>query len=158
MKIGSVSLIAALLVTASLSPVLASQADDTTIIIVGNTPGVTPFISHVSLNASDTSVLRSIQFTIIPKAGSVTRALSGAYSRGYLTERGFLQPTSGNILLPVYGLYAGFNNAVVLTYNFNDGSSRQANTAITTASFTHPCGSRQSHGFAAEDERHHPEL
>jgi hypothetical protein len=140
MKIYSVSLIVALLVAASLHPVMASQADDTTIIIVGNTAGVTPFISQVTLNASDTSVLKSIQFTIVPKAGSVTRALSGTYSHGYLTERGFLQAGSGDIFLPVYGLYSGFNNTVTLTYHFNDGSSKQANTTITTASFTHPCG------------------
>ena len=140
MKTESVSLIVALLVAASLHPVMASQADDTTIIIVGNTAGVTPFISRVTLNASNTSVLKSIQFTIVPKAGSVTRALSGIYSKGYLIERGFLQPGSRDISLPVFGLYSGFNNAVTLTYHFNDGSSKQANTTITTASFTHPCG------------------
>ena len=140
MKICSVGLIVALLVAAPLHPVMASQADDTIIIIVGNTPGVTPFISRVTLNVSDTSVLKSIQFTIAPKAGSVTRALSGTYSKGYLTERGFLQPGSNDVFLPVYGLYSGFNNSVTLTYRFNDGSSTQASTSITTASFTHPCG------------------
>ena len=134
------SFIVALLGAASLHSVVASQADDTTIIIVGNTAGVTPFISQVTLNVSDTSVLKSIQFTIAPKAGSVTRALSGTYSKGYLIERGFLQPGSSDIFLPVYGLYSGFNNSVTLTYRFNDGSSKQASTTITTASFTHPCG------------------
>jgi hypothetical protein len=139
-KTKSASLFVALLVAASLQPVMADQADDTTIIIVGNTPGVTPFISRVTLNASNTAVLKSIQLTIVPKAGSVTRALSGIYSKGYLIERGFLQPGSRDISLPVFGLYSGFNNAVTLTYYFNDGSSKQANTTITTASFTHPCG------------------
>jgi len=139
-KTNSVTLIVALLVAASLHPVMASQAGDTTIVIVGNTAGVTPFISHVTLNASDTSVLKSIQFTIVPKAGSVTRPISGSYSRGYLIGRGFLQPGSGDISLPVYGLYSGVNNTVTLTYFFNDGSSEQATTSITTASFTHPCG------------------
>src|SRR5713101_2955576 len=81
----------------------ASQADDTTITIAGQTAGPTPFISQLTLTASDTTVLKSIQFTITPKIGSVTRPLSGNYSHDYLVSRGFIQPPSGEIFLPVYG-------------------------------------------------------
>ena len=140
MKTFFASLVVVLLVAAPIQNVRATQADDTTIVIVGNTAGVTPFISLVTLHASDTTVLKNIQFTISPKAGSVTRALSGTYSKDYLIQRGFLQAGSGDISLPVYGLYSGFNNTVTLTYHFNDGSSKQANTTIATENFTHPCG------------------
>jgi hypothetical protein len=116
----------------------ASQADDTTIRITGQTAGVTPFISKLTLAVSNTSVLKSIQFMITPKPGSVTRPLSGTYSNDYLVSRGFEQPPE--ILLPVYGLYAGYTNTVGLTYRFLDGSSKQANTRITTATFDDPCG------------------
>src|SRR6266568_8189932 len=113
----------------------ATQADDTTITITAQTAGATPFISQLTLTASDTTVIKSIQFTITPKAGSVTRPLSGTYSHDYLVSRGFLQPPSEEIFLPVYGLYAGFANTVSLTYYFLDGSSKQASTTITTAVF-----------------------
>ena len=140
MKTLRASLVLLLLGFSTLPQARAGQADDTTITIVGNTPGVTPFISQVTLNASDTSNLKAIQFTIAPKAGSVTRPLSGKYARSYLIQRGFLQAGSGNIVIPVYGLYAGINNPVTLRYYFNDGSSSQGTTTITTASYTHPCG------------------
>ena len=42
-------------------------------------------------------------------------------------------------MLPVYGLYAGYNNTVTLIYRFIDGSSKQANFTITTAAFDDPC-------------------
>src|SRR5262249_13509527 len=42
----------------------ASQADDTTITITGQTAGATPFISKLTLNVSNTTVLKSIQFAI----------------------------------------------------------------------------------------------
>ena len=58
----------------------ASQADDTTITITGHTAGVTPFISKLTLQVSNTTVLKSIQFAIDPKPGSVTRPLSGTYA------------------------------------------------------------------------------
>ena len=58
----------------------ANQADDTLIRITGHTPGATPFISKVTLAVSNTSALKSIQFTVAPKPGSVTRPLSGTYA------------------------------------------------------------------------------
>jgi hypothetical protein len=42
----------------------ATQADDTTIRITGHAAGATPFISKLTLDVSNTSVLKSIQFTI----------------------------------------------------------------------------------------------
>jgi len=114
-----------------------TQADDTTIRIINQTQGVTPFINKVTLDVSDTSVLKSIQFTVIPKPGSVTRPLSGTYSNEYLVSRGFEHPPE--VILPVYGLYDGYNNTVKLTYRFLDGSSKQVNTTITTTVFNDPC-------------------
>ena len=67
----------------------ASQADDTTITITGHTAGATPFISKLTLEVSNTTVLKSIQFAIDPKPGSVTRPLSGTYANDYLVSRGF---------------------------------------------------------------------
>src|SRR5215467_16125596 len=110
----------------------ASQADDTTITITGQTAGTTPFISKLTLNVSDTTVVKSIQFTIDPKPGSVTRPLSGTYSNDYLLSRGFEQPPPATtVTLPVYGLYDGYTNTVRLTYLFMDGSSKQDSTTIT---------------------------
>src|SRR5436190_11073376 len=119
---------------------VSNQADDTIIRIVGYTPGVTPFISNLHLTANDTSVLKSIQFKITPKPGSVTRPLSGTYGNRYLVDRGFENPQTGEIMFPVYGLYDGYKNTVHLTYGFMDGSSKQANFTITTATFHDPCG------------------
>src|SRR6266403_3048478 len=116
----------------------ANQADDTTITITGHTAGVTPFISRLTLAVSNTTVLKSIQFTIDPKPGSVTRPLSGTYANDYLVRRGYEHPP--DIILPVFGLYDGYTNIVRLTYRFMDGSSKQAVTAVTTATFDDPCG------------------
>ncbi len=116
----------------------ASQADDTTITITGHTAGATPFISKLTLAVSNTTVLKSIQFAIDSKPGSVTRPLSGTYGNDYLVRRGFEHPPE--IILPVFGLYAGYTNIVKLTYRFLDGSSKQAVTAVTTTTFNDPCG------------------
>lgn len=118
----------------------ATQADDTTITIAGTTAGVTPFISQVHLIASDSSVVKSIQFTISPKPDSITRPLSGTFTRSYLLEAGYLMEASQDIYLPVYGLYHSYANSITLTYTFNDGSSKAESTTITTATFDDTCG------------------
>src|SRR5205823_10057648 len=123
------------------SPIAGSnQADDTTITINGYTPGVTPFIAYVNLTASDTTVLKSIQFSIDRKPGSVTRPISATYANFYLIDRGFENQQTGEITLPVYGLYDGYANLVTLTYRFFDGSSSQANITIGTPSYDDTCG------------------
>jgi arylsulfate sulfotransferase len=116
----------------------ATQADDTIITIDGHTAGATPFLSQLTLSVSDTTSIKSIQFTITPKPGSATRPLSATYSNSYLTERGNIG--TGMIFLPVYGLYDDYTNSVTLTYSFNDGSSKQNSTTITTTTFDDPCG------------------
>ena len=118
----------------------ASQADDTTITIVETTAGATPFISQVHLTASNSDVLRAIQFIVAPKSGSVTRPLSATYKRSYLLDRGYLIEGATDIYLPVWGLYAGLTNTVTLSYYFADGSFKQDMTSITTDAFTDSCG------------------
>ena len=113
----------------------ATYADDTTIRIGGFTAGITPFNGKLAIDVSNTSVLKSIQFTIDPKPGSFARPLSGTYSNSYLVSLGFENPHTGNVLLPIYGLYAGRANTLRLTYSFVDGSSKQAPTTVTTAAF-----------------------
>ncbi len=139
MRACSLFIVAAVLTLTS-RHVVASQADDTMITISGQTTGATPFLSQLTLTVSDTSVLNSIQFAITPKAGSVTRTLSGTYSNDYLVSRGYEQPPATQVFLPIYGLYADYTNTVTLTYRFLDGSSKQDSTTITTAAFDDPCG------------------
>src|SRR5215471_10422272 len=106
MKTCSIIISAGLMVLTHLAG--ANEADDTTITITGHTAGVTPFISNLTLDVSNTAVLKSIQFAIDGKPGSVTRPLSGTYGNDYLLSREFEQPPPATtVIVPVYGLYAG---------------------------------------------------
>jgi hypothetical protein len=129
----------AILLLFSAPMIRASDADDNPITIQGSNAGSTPFLSQLDLSINDPSVIQSITFTVVPKAGSVTRPLSATYSADYLSDRGDLQD-DGQIYLPLYGLYPGYANTVALTYRFVDGSESAATTAITTAPFDDPCG------------------
>ncbi|MBA2744459.1 MAG: aryl-sulfate sulfotransferase [Chthoniobacterales bacterium] len=117
----------------------ANQATETRITITSQTAGATPFINKVQLSVSDMSALKAIRFTIQPKPGSVTRALSAVYFKTYLAGRGYVDEADGKINVPVFGLYDGYSNTVNLTYFFTDGSNTGVSTTIPTAPFEDAC-------------------
>ena len=110
------------------------------VMITGQTAGPTPFISDLQLSASPPDSIKSIKFQIAPKTGSVTRPLAATYSSQYLTKRGYYNSQTGAILLPVFGLYDNYANAVTLTYVFTDNSSQQAGVVVSTSAFNDTCG------------------
>ncbi len=91
---------------------------------VGNvklSEGPTPFISFVQTEVSDIANFRFAQFQIQPKKGSVTRPIKARYARAYLEARGYFNPQTGNLTIPVFGLYAGRPNRVTINLGFNIG-------------------------------------
>lgn len=115
------------------------QATAASVIINGQTAGPTAFIKKINLTVSPADSLRSIEFMISPKPGSVTRPVSAVYSSAYLQSRGYLNTTTGAITLPVFGLYHNYSNTVMVTSAFVDGSSQQNTLSVATAQFTDPC-------------------
>jgi arylsulfate sulfotransferase len=111
------------------------------IILVSQNPGPTPFIAEFHLLASDPSAVKSISFTISPKPGSVTRPISATFTPDYLQSRGYFDSQTGDITLPVFGLYAGHTNTVTVTCCFVDDSTQQLMASVSTGSFSDPCGS-----------------
>jgi len=117
----------------------ATEADNTTVTVIGKAAGATPFISKVTVNLSQLSVLKRVQFAVTPKSGSVTRPVSASYTKNYLDRRGYLRADKSEIIIPVFGLYAGYTNEVALTYFFLDGSSKKGSIMIATQAFNDAC-------------------
>jgi arylsulfate sulfotransferase len=120
----------------------ATQADSTSVVLVSKTAGATPFIRFLNFKVTPVGSVKSIQFSINPKPGSVTRPISGTYSATYLKTRGFLD-SAGNVKVPVWGLYDGVTNDVTLTYLFQDQSTKQIASSISTSTFNDPCKYKQ---------------
>ncbi len=131
------NVIAAILFTATCF--LAGTVNAGSVMITGQTAGPTPFISDLQLSASPPNSIKSIKFQIAPKTGSVTRPLAATYTSEYLKRRGYYNSQTGAILLPVFGLYDNYANAVLLTYVFTDNSSQQAGVVVSTSAFNDTC-------------------
>jgi arylsulfate sulfotransferase len=115
--------------------ILVPNAGTPDAVIVGQTPGVRPFISFVNIRMADANLLAYVEFTVAPKPGSTTLPVDARYSNAYLLRRGYLRKNSGAITVPVFGLYAGYNNSVKLVCGFVDGTSQVNRLSILTAKY-----------------------
>lgn len=101
---------------------------------VGNievSEGPTPFIRFVQTQVSDVAHFRFAQFRIQPKTGSATRPIKVLYARAYLEARGYFDPQSGNLTIPVFGLYAGRSNRVIIDLRFSVPFRQSTGFAVT---------------------------
>jgi arylsulfate sulfotransferase len=125
------------MLTVTLQSARATQADDTSIVLIGQVR-INPFIRHLRFSVNPIANLKDVQFTVQPKPGSVTRPVSATYSSRYLSSRGYLDE-AGNLKIPVFGLYDGFTNTATLTFVFRDNSSTQRLFSLTTDQFHSRC-------------------
>jgi len=107
---------------------------------VGNievSQGPTPFISFAHTSVSDVAGFKFAQFWIQPKVGSATRPIKVRYARSYLEARGYFDPNSGEVTIPVFGLYAGRPNRVIITLGFSGRFDhiRRFGVKITTPAY-----------------------
>jgi arylsulfate sulfotransferase len=129
--------IAAAVVTSAwlwVSPALAARPSVT---LEAQSAGPTPFIRFLELDVSDVDALRRIEFVVASRPGSSVRPIRARYSLAYLEARGYVDREAGRVTLPVFGLYADFQNSVDLDVVFRSGRSRLAVT-VPTPPFDHP--------------------
>lgn len=127
-----------LLAAAFLGLSLLSAARGAVVTINGQSPGPSPFISRLSLTVSDAAALDHIDFKVYPKPGSGTRPVYARYSKTYLQGRGLLNPATGQISLPVFGLYANYNNRVALVSTFVDQTFQRDTVNVLTPVWNDP--------------------
>lgn len=99
---------------------------------------VSPFISFVQLHPVELSRITGVQYTIAPKPGSMSKPVHVEYSLAALAARGYL---SGSALtVPVFGLYAGYQNQVLLQLERISGAPAPVQVVIDAPPYVDPTG------------------
>jgi arylsulfate sulfotransferase len=115
-----------------------TDAQRSNIVITGSQPGVTPFIAYVQFSGQSILQVTSVTFTVTPMPNSVSQAVNLTWSRAALARLGYLRESQIN--LPVFGLYAGYQNQATFQFAFDDGSKQQLQYQIATEAYTDPTG------------------
>ena len=109
--------------------------------VTAATAGPTPFISNLEITvtpAASLPTLTEVFFSVKPKTGSRTRAVSAYYTASYLKSHGYVDATGGKLTVPVFGLYANYKNTVSLVYYYSNGTHVADTTTVQTAAFNDP--------------------
>jgi arylsulfate sulfotransferase len=99
---------------------------------------LSPFISLVQLVGFDFSTLTGVQYTIAPKPGSVSKPVHVEYSLSALLARNYVSP--GSVTVPVFGLYAGYENQVSIELETQAGAPISLQVAVRTSPYVDPSG------------------
>lgn len=82
----------------------------------------------------NTDAVTSVEYTIAPKPGSVSKPVHVEYSIAALLARGYVT-SKGSMTVPVFGLYAGYDNDVSVLVHMQSNSTIPFDVTITTAPY-----------------------
>jgi arylsulfate sulfotransferase len=105
---------------------------------VTSEPGVLPFFSLVHVNGINPSIVTGVQYTIASKPGSVSKPVHVEYSQAALASRGYT--SSDSVTVPVFGLYAGYENHIALEVERKVGAPLTFDVLIQTDPYADPTG------------------
>jgi arylsulfate sulfotransferase len=119
-----------------------TTSQDGSIAIVDSQAGPTPFIDTVEFAAGNAAQVQYVEYSIAPKPNTVSAPVDVTWSRSALISHGYLSATlaSAFIKVPVFGLYAGYQNQVSFKVGLDDGFVRQLDYKISTQSYLDSTG------------------
>jgi hypothetical protein len=123
----------ALAISALAAPATAEAASGLT---VRSATVSSEFVGQVVLRGVPSSLLQYITFTIVPKPGSTAKAISVTYSKAYLVAQRKLGSRVKEATIPIFGLYADYNNTVRITVKQIYRKAITTTVRMLTAAYT----------------------
>jgi len=100
--------------------------------------GSTPFIGNITISGVPLSAT-SFSFTIEPKPGTVSEAVSATFTRQYLRDNDYFID-SNTVSIPLFGLYEDYANIVTITLKTSSGrKTTLVRMAPTTSEWSSSC-------------------
>jgi len=131
-------LLAGLLLTACSHSDDDTQAEDARLRVVAQAPGATPFVANLTLALDDASHLASITYTVAARPGTHSKPMSATYTRDWIERTGAWRAADRQLVIPVFGLYAGHANGVTLSAAFQDKSTSEERLTVTAPAYAGP--------------------
>lgn len=104
-----------------------------------DTAGITPFVRYAQFVGTSLANVTAVSYTISPKPGALAKPVKVQYTIGALQRRGYA-PAGGPLTLPVFGLYAGKNNAVTVAFDLSDGTRTSMDLTLRAKAYVDPFG------------------
>lgn len=115
-----------------------TQAEEARLRVVSQATGLTPFVANLTLALDDFDHLASVSYTIAAKPGTYSKPMSATYTREWMTRTGAWRPADRRLVIPVFGLYAGYANGVTLSAAFDDKSKDEEQVTVAAPVYAGP--------------------
>jgi len=115
-----------------------TQAEEARARVVGQAPGSTPFVANLTLSLDDFSHLSSVSYTIAARPGTFSKPMSTTFTRAWIERTGAWRAADRRLVIPVFGLYAGYANGVTVSAAFEDKSSDDEQVTVTAPAYAGP--------------------
>jgi hypothetical protein len=102
--------------------------------------GPTTFIKFANFTGARTNLFSRMSFEIAPKSGSTTKPVSATFSKAYLDRNGYFNPYAGTVKLPIFGLYADYQNSVRVKYFEGSVLAKDMTLKVTAGVWKDPFG------------------
>jgi arylsulfate sulfotransferase len=110
-------------------------ADAAQVGVVGQAPGLTPFIGQLTLVMEHFADLSSVSYAIDPKPGTFSKPVSLTYDQTWLARDGHYDSGAKRFTFPVVGLYADYRNMLTVKLSFTDGSVHTERVEMATTRY-----------------------
>ena len=115
-----------------------TQAEDARVQVVGQATGAMPFVANLTLSLDDFRHLSSVSFTIAAKPGTYSKPMNATYTRAWIERTGAWHAADKRLVIPVFGLYAGYANSVTVKATFEDKSTDDEVVTIAAPVYAGP--------------------
>jgi len=115
-----------------------TQAEEARVRVVGQAPGSTPFVANLTLSLDDFAHLSSVSYTIAARPGTFSKPMSTTFTRAWIERTGAWRAADRRLVIPVFGLYAGYANGVTVSAAFEDKSTDDEQVTVAAPAYTGP--------------------
>jgi len=115
-----------------------TEAEEARVRVVGQAPGSTPFVASLTLSLDDFSHLSSVSYTIAARPGTFSKPMSATFTRAWIERTGAWRAADRRLVIPVFGLYAGYANGVTVSAAFEDKSTDDEQVTVTAPAYAGP--------------------
>ena len=112
-----------------------NQAEEARMQVVGQAPGPTPFVANLTLSLDDFAHLSSVSYTIAARPGTFSKPMSTTFTRAWIERTGAWRAADRRLVIPVFGLYAGYANGVTVSAAFEDKSTDDEQVTVVAPAY-----------------------
>lgn len=101
--------------------------------------GANPFQGTITLTELSQTNIAAVSFMIEPRDGALAKPVRATYSRRYINDNDLLDTETGDLTVPIFGMYDDYANSIRITIRATNGAVRRYTMTAETSEWSNSC-------------------